>query len=148
MSLLRFRRYMLALHDSLLELIRRTSAEIPNDVQAAILQSLEREKKGSIAESALKIIEKNMELAKQKSQPICQDTGSIIFYVDAPSASTKSLSRRKRAPLSRKRPARGIFGKTPSIRSLEKTTAPTWVPARPRSIFINTVPVKSTSASF
>ena len=75
---------MLALHDSLLELIRRTSAEIPNDVQAAILQSLEREKKGTIAESALKIIEKNMELAKQKSQPICQDTGSIIFYVDAP----------------------------------------------------------------
>ena len=75
---------MLALHDSLLELIRRTSAEIPNDVQNAILQSLEKEKKGTIAESALKIIEKNIELAKQKSQPICQDTGSIIFYVDAP----------------------------------------------------------------
>jgi fumarate hydratase class I len=75
---------MTALHDSLLEIIRRTSAEIPADVQQAILQSLEKEKKGTIAESALKIIERNIGLAKQKSQPICQDTGSIIFYVDCP----------------------------------------------------------------
>src|SRR4051812_33395885 len=75
---------MIALQDSLLELIRRTSAEIPDDVQKAILISLENEKKGTIAESALKIIERNIELAKQKSQPICQDTGSILFYVDCP----------------------------------------------------------------
>jgi fumarate hydratase class I len=73
-----------ALHVSLVELIRRTSAEIPDDVQRAILASLEREKKGTIAESALKIIEKNIGLAKLKSQPICQDTGSIIFYVECP----------------------------------------------------------------
>ncbi len=72
------------LQNSLIEIIRRTSAEIPDDVQQGILQSLEREKKGTIAEAALKIIEKNIELAKQKSQPICQDTGSIIFYVDCP----------------------------------------------------------------
>jgi len=75
---------MVALLDSLVELIRRTSAEIPDDVQEAILRSLEEEKKGTIAESALKIIERNIELAKQKSQPICQDTGSILFYVNAP----------------------------------------------------------------
>jgi fumarate hydratase class I len=72
------------LQDSLLELIRRASAEIPDDVHKAILDSLEREKKGTIAESAMKIIEQNIELAKNKSQPICQDTGSIIFYVDCP----------------------------------------------------------------
>jgi fumarate hydratase class I len=70
--------------ESLIELIRRTSAEIPEDVHKAILQSLENEKKGTIAESALKIIDRNIELAKRKSQPICQDTGSIIFYVDCP----------------------------------------------------------------
>lgn len=75
---------MNALQDSLLELIRRASAEIPDDVQAAILRSLEQEKKGTIAESALKIIERNIGLARQKSQPICQDTGSILFYVDCP----------------------------------------------------------------
>ncbi len=75
---------MNVLQDSLLELIRRASAEIPDDVHKAILESLEREKKGTIAESAMKIIEQNIELAKNKSQPICQDTGSIIFYVDCP----------------------------------------------------------------
>ena len=75
---------MNALQDSLLELIRRTSAEIPDDVHKAILDSLEREKQGTIAESAMKIIEQNIELAKNKSQPICQDTGSILFYVDCP----------------------------------------------------------------
>lgn len=75
---------MNALGDSLLELIRRTSAEIPDDVQRAILASLEQEKKGTIAENALKIIERNIELARQKSQPICQDTGSILFYVECP----------------------------------------------------------------
>ena len=75
---------MIALQDSLLELIRRASAQIPDDVQRAILQSLEQEKKGTIAESALRIIERNIELARQKSQPICQDTGSILFYVDGP----------------------------------------------------------------
>jgi len=77
---------MSVLGESLLELIRRTSAEIPNDVQASILASLEKEKRGTIAESAMKIIERNIELAKQKSQPICQDTGSILFYVDCPVA--------------------------------------------------------------
>ncbi len=72
------------LPDSLLELVRRTSAEIPEDVYRAILASLEREKRNTIAESALKIIDQNIALAKRKSQPICQDTGSILFYVDCP----------------------------------------------------------------
>src|SRR6185369_1274745 len=75
---------MKLMQDSLLELIRRTSAEIPDDVHRAIVDSLEQEKKGTIAESAMKIIEQNIALAKNKSQPICQDTGSIIFYVDCP----------------------------------------------------------------
>jgi len=72
------------LSDSLLELVRRTSTEIPEDVHRAILASLEQEKKGTIAESAMKIIDQNIALARNKSQPICQDTGSIIFYVDCP----------------------------------------------------------------
>ena len=72
------------LNGSLIEIIRRTSAEIPDDVQRAILAALENEKEGTIAKSAMKIIEQNIGLAKKKSQPICQDTGSILFYVDCP----------------------------------------------------------------
>ena len=70
--------------ETLVELIRRTSAEIPDDVQRAILAALEREKKGTIAASAMQIIEQNIALAKRKSQPLCQDTGSVLFYVDCP----------------------------------------------------------------
>lgn len=72
--------------NSLIELVRRTSAEIPEDVHKAILASLESEKKDSLAANALKIVDRNIALAKSKSQPICQDTGSILFYVDCPVA--------------------------------------------------------------
>ena len=75
---------MSQLQDSLVELIRRTSAEIPDDVHKVILASLENEKKNSLAANALKIVDQNIALAKNKSQPICQDTGSILFYVDVP----------------------------------------------------------------
>lgn len=75
---------MSQLQDSLVELIRRTSAEIPDDVHKVILASLENEKKDSLAANAIKIIDQNIALAKNKSQPICQDTGSILFYVDVP----------------------------------------------------------------
>jgi fumarate hydratase, class I len=72
------------MQETLLELIRRTSAEIPDDVHRAIVASLEQEKKNTIAESALKIIDQNIQIARNKSQPICQDTGSVIFYVNCP----------------------------------------------------------------
>lgn len=76
--------FMSELQTALLELIRRTSAEIPDDVHKAILAALAQEQPGSIAKNALKIVDQNIALAKNKSQPICQDTGSIIFYVDCP----------------------------------------------------------------
>jgi fumarate hydratase class I len=75
---------MNALQESLVELIRRASAEIPEDVHRALLAAWATENKGTIAESAFKIIAHNIELARTKSQPICQDTGSILLYVDAP----------------------------------------------------------------
>lgn len=75
---------MSALEDSLIELIRRTSAEIPDDVNRALVASLQREKQGTIAASAMQIIDRNIELAKRKSQPICQDTGSVLFYIECP----------------------------------------------------------------
>lgn len=74
---------MNALHNSLLELVRRTSAEIPDDVHSALLQGLGNEQEG-IAKNALQIIDRNIALARSKSQPICQDTGTVVFYVECP----------------------------------------------------------------
>ena len=72
------------LFDSILELIRSTSAEIPDDIQKVVLEALAREEKNTTAEYAMGIIKANIELAKRKSQPLCQDTGTILFYVSHP----------------------------------------------------------------
>ncbi len=69
---------------NLLELIRRTSAELPGDVVAAIGRGAAREGDGSRGGYAMHIIQDNIELAKRKSAPVCQDTGSILFFVKAP----------------------------------------------------------------
>jgi fumarate hydratase class I len=58
--------------------------EIPEDVHRTLLRALEEEAKNTIGEQALQIIQRNIQLAKNKSQPICQDTGSILFFVKAP----------------------------------------------------------------
>lgn len=73
-----------SLHESLIELIRKTSAELPDDVQKVILEALEREEKNTSAEYAMNIIKANIELAKKKSQPLCQDTGTVLFFVSHP----------------------------------------------------------------
>ena len=72
------------LYDSMLELIRVTSTQIPGDVQKEVLKALNREKKNTTAKYAMEIIDKNIELARSKSQPLCQDTGTILVYVNHP----------------------------------------------------------------
>jgi len=124
---------------SLLELIRRTSAEIPDDVNQSILASLEQEKKGTIAESALKIIDQNIQLAKRKSQPICQDTGSILFHVNCPVGFDQiEFEEEARAAVNWPQ-RRAISGRIRWIRSRVSTMARIAVQARRRFIFISIV---------
>jgi len=72
------------LQQSLLELVRKTSAEIPDDVSTALERALRKEEKGTTGRYAMEVIRKNCGMAEAKSQPICQDTGSILFFVTAP----------------------------------------------------------------
>ena len=72
------------LDSSLLELVRRTSTELPADVRNVIHQAIQREQQDSIAQNALNIIERNIQLAQERSLPLCQDTGSCLFYIDCP----------------------------------------------------------------
>jgi len=69
---------------NLLELIRRTSAELPDDVFRAVDVGAKSEPAGTTGAYAMDIITKNIDLAKRKSQPLCQDTGSILFFVKVP----------------------------------------------------------------
>jgi len=67
-----------------LELVRRTSTDISEDVVNAIVTARRREQAGSMARSLFDQILKNIELSREKSVPVCQDTGTPIFYVDYP----------------------------------------------------------------
>lgn len=82
------------LQANLLELIRRTSAELPGDVVRAVHKGLRREKKGTVGRYALEVIRDNIIMAKDKSQPLCQDTGTIICYADLPKWCDETLFRK------------------------------------------------------
>ncbi len=80
------------LTDPILELIRQAATDLPPDVEAGLRKAVEQEKSGSAARGALETILKNVEMARQDSTPICQDTGTPIFYVQYPEGwSTRRL---------------------------------------------------------
>jgi fumarate hydratase class I len=78
--------------ENILELVRLTSTDLPPDVEASIRQAVEQEEPGSAARGALETILENVKLSRKNSTPICQDTGTPIFYVYYPSGwSTREL---------------------------------------------------------
>jgi fumarate hydratase class I len=72
------------LKESVLELIRRAATDLSPDVEQAIAGAHEKEDEGSPAKGVFNTILENVRLAREKSTPICQDTGSLIFYIDFP----------------------------------------------------------------
>ena len=80
------------LTDDFLELIRRTSTDLPPDVEKALVAARQGEAPGSAARNALDSILENVALARRDSSPICQDTGTPIFTVRHPAGwSTRGL---------------------------------------------------------
>ena len=72
------------LHDALVEIIRKTSSELPDDIIDSLEEGKKKEQKDSSAEYAMGIIAENVVLARNKSQPLCQDTGTVMFYIHFP----------------------------------------------------------------
>ncbi len=68
----------------ILELIRLTSTDLPPDVEKSLRAAIANEEPGSAARGALETIIENVELSRKNSTPICQDTGTPIFYVYYP----------------------------------------------------------------
>ncbi len=82
------------------ELIRRASTDLSPDVQQSLEKARDVEENGSAAQSALITILDNVELARKNSTPICQDTGTPIFYVHYPEGwSTRKLREQIRAAI-------------------------------------------------
>jgi len=88
------------LTNEILELIRFTSSSLPPDVEERLKAAVEKEEPGSAARGALETIMKNVELSRAQSTPICQDTGTPIFYVHYPEGwSTRRLREQIRSAM-------------------------------------------------
>ena len=63
-------------------LIRDTSSSLPPDVLNALKAAQRKEKRGSSAAVVLKTILDNCAIAAKRGTPLCQDTGTLTFFVD------------------------------------------------------------------
>ncbi len=73
-----------AFFDSVLQLIVKTSTDLPPDVRAAMAHALSSEPDGTRSSQALKIIATNIDLAANGEGAICQDTGMPTFEIKTP----------------------------------------------------------------
>ena len=83
--------------DRIAELIRDTSSSLPDDVVEAITKAKRREKPASSAAVVLGTILDNVALAKKRGVPLCQDTGTLAFFVDSRLRRTVAPSTLKKA---------------------------------------------------
>ena len=67
--------------EHLIELVRSASTDLSPDVEGALVEACKQEQPGSAAEGALRTILENVTLSRNTGRPICQDTGTPIFYV-------------------------------------------------------------------
>jgi fumarate hydratase class I len=70
--------------DSMVELITRTSTDLPPDVRAAMRTAVQTEAPQTRGGQALTIIAQNIDQAASCEGPICQDTGMPTFEVKVP----------------------------------------------------------------
>ncbi|MFN8061371.1 MAG: FumA C-terminus/TtdB family hydratase beta subunit [Vicinamibacterales bacterium] len=81
--------------ESIIELITRTSTDLPPDVRHAMRQAVSEEQADTRSGQALAIIAENIDLAADAASPICQDTGMPTFEVHAPVGANQIVMRRQ-----------------------------------------------------
>ena len=68
------------LEEELVGLIRDTSSSLPDDVERSLRRALRRER--GAAREVLKAVLADVALARREGLPLCQDTGTLTFFVD------------------------------------------------------------------
>ena len=71
-----------ALVVKLADFIRLTSSSLPEDAERALKRALRHEPSNAPARTILKTILDNVALARRQGTPVCQDTGTLTFFVD------------------------------------------------------------------
>lgn len=95
--------------EDIYKLIKQTSTELPDDVHKTLKSAVSAEKNGSNAYIALKTMLDNAALAKNKIGPICQDTGTIMFWVKAPEGASLNQFRKNTVQAVRRATADGLL---------------------------------------
>jgi len=84
-------------------ILKQASIYLPEDVKQALTQAY-AEETSETGKTQLKAILDNIELAEKHQAPICQDTGTIIFYIKA-GAKAKNLDKIEEALINATRKA-------------------------------------------
>jgi fumarate hydratase class I len=78
--------------ETLVELIRRAATDLPVETVDALEEGRAAEEEDGLASIALGTILNNIELARDSSAPICQDTGTPVAWIHHPvGVSTRAL---------------------------------------------------------
>ena len=75
---------MLRLRDGIQEIIRKTAISLPRDVEDALRAAWKAESGDGPGKAALAGMLENAAIAKSALKPLCQDSGTPVFYVRVP----------------------------------------------------------------
>ena len=81
----------MGMREQLLSLVVKTSIDLPHDVETALEKALTLSENGSGEASALRTMLSNAAMAREKRMPICQDTGTLMFVVEASSTLKRNV---------------------------------------------------------
>jgi fumarate hydratase, class I len=73
-----------SMKEALVELIKFTSSHLPKDIQDSLHAAAKAEEPNSRAVRIYDILFENIHLAEQTHSPLCQDTGTLTFYINHP----------------------------------------------------------------
>jgi len=71
------------LYQSMYDIVRKTSTELPDDAKMALKNACLKENKDSIASEIFDTILTSVNLSKADSLPVCQDSGTVFALVKA-----------------------------------------------------------------
>jgi len=113
--------------DTLAELIRRTTSDLPADAEAALRSAAAAEPAQSQAALLLGALVENTALARVQSTPLCQDTGTLTFFWRVPrgtdTCALEQAAREAVAAATRKGWLRRNTIETPSGKSVDANVA-------------------------
>ena len=119
------------------ELIRKTSSTLPDDALKAVKAAVRREAKDSSARMVLETLVDNAALAARNGTPMCQDTGTLTFFVDerlrtcvTPEAIKRAVAQATRKGWLRRNTIDSVTGRSIDSNACEGAPVIHYVPSR------------------